>query len=73
MQEGRAGRDTVLAVFPDANVIMRRVSTYPILVTVFKVEDGEEKEVYSGDQRGFFSKNRHRDAPKLKQALAALA
>lgn len=38
MQEGRVGRDTVLAVYPDTKVIMRRVNKYPVMLTVFKVE-----------------------------------
>jgi len=69
MQEGRAGRDAVKTVFPDVEVVMRRINSYPIEVRVFKVEGGEESEIYSGDQRGFFSKYRHRDVPKLVEAL----
>eukprot|EP00037_Helgoeca_nana_P008578 m.76376 g.76376 ORF g.76376 m.76376 type:complete len:74 (+) comp19029_c0_seq1:334-555(+) len=72
MQEGKAGRDTVLAVFPEATVVRRRVQSYPILLKVFQVAGGEETEIYSGDQRGFFSKYNRRDAVKLKAALQAL-
>jgi hypothetical protein len=38
MQEGKAGMDTVLAVYTEAKVIMRRVDQYPVTLTVFKVE-----------------------------------
>eukprot|EP00038_Savillea_parva_P005789 m.160000 g.160000 ORF g.160000 m.160000 type:complete len:99 (+) comp11887_c0_seq1:131-427(+) len=72
LQEGKAGAEAVLSVFPDAKVVQRRLNSYPIRVAVYKVEDGNETEIYSGDQRGFFRKNRHRDVPALKKALQSL-
>jgi hypothetical protein len=41
----------------------------PCALACFAHAGGEETEIYSGDQRGFFRKNGHRDAPKLKKAL----
>jgi len=72
MQEGRKASAVVSKMFPDAEVQLIRLKQYPIEVSIYHVNDGEQSLVWSGDQRGLFGKNRHRAVPDIERALSAL-
>lgn len=55
-QEGSEGKKAVQSVFPNASIELRRIDKYPIEVKVFMVVEGNEKLIWSGDQRGLFRK-----------------
>eukprot|EP00041_Stephanoeca_diplocostata_P005489 m.62771 g.62771 ORF g.62771 m.62771 type:complete len:74 (-) comp15814_c0_seq1:680-901(-) len=72
MQEGRAASAVVKEMFPDAEVQVVRLNSYPIKVSIYQITDGVKSLVWSGDQRGLFGKYNHRAIPEIKQKLSAL-
>lgn len=50
MQEGRAASAAVKDIFPDAEVQVVRLKSYPIKVSIYQIEDGVKTLVWSGDQ-----------------------
>lgn len=69
-QEFDTARSSILAVHPDANVIGKKVDTYPIVVKIF---DGQKKLLWSADQRSLFRKNASRREQSIKEIKQAVA
>ena len=72
MQEGRVAAAAAREVLPSETVAMRRLNSYPCVVTVFQVRAGRERAVFEHEQRAFFRKNDHRGLPLLREALRKL-
>ena len=58
-----------MAVFPGAKVIPNCVNKYPIAVDITCTLGATSMKVWSGSQKGLFSKNGHRAVPDIKEAL----
>jgi len=67
-------RETVLRMFPGAQVEIKLLREYPIMVSVEHVPagGGPAALVWKGRQQGLFSKNRHAAVPEIEQALMGL-
>jgi len=60
-----AAKKAILDVHPGAAVEANRVNEYPVTVTI----TSGTTTVWSGSQKGLFSKNGHRAVPDIKEAL----
>ncbi|KAJ1456628.1 hypothetical protein M885DRAFT_616004 [Pelagophyceae sp. CCMP2097] len=70
--EFRTAKGAVLDEFPGANVKPNCIDSYPIKVTIDMSTPDGRVEVWSGDQKGLFSKNGRRAVPTIKLALQML-
>mmetsp|Transcript_34067 Transcript_34067/g.54520 ORF Transcript_34067/g.54520 Transcript_34067/m.54520 type:complete len:95 (-) Transcript_34067:401-685(-) len=66
---GCSARNTVLEVFPDANVIENRLDDYPVTVTI---RDESGNVIFTCDQRSLFSKYASKRAATIELIKAAL-
>jgi len=67
-------RDTVLRVFPGAQVETKCVREHPLMVSVEhrSAAGGGSTVVWKGRQQGLFRKNGHPAIPEIEQGLKAL-
>ncbi len=56
-------------VFPGASIVPKRVDKYPITVTIEAEAEDDFVKIWTGDQKGLFSKNGHRSVPAIVAAL----
>lgn len=69
-QERDAAVKFVKEAAPSAKVSNRQVDKYPVTVCIFRVECGEEKEIFSCRQEDLFKKNKWPAKDKLKAAVS---